>query len=212
MKKIIVLLGLPGSGKGTQGKKLSEHLNLPHLSTGELFRTMRHQDTPSAKILDECIKNGNLVPSDIVNDLLLSAIREDKYSNGSILDGYPRTIAQADFLKSNVNAEIIAIYFDITEELLKKRILGRRVCSDCGAIYNIFLTPNLGTNCTECQGKIVAREDDNIDIFNNRISKYKEESAPLLDYYKKSNQLIVIDANLSQDEVWLNLCKSIKND
>ena len=213
MKKIFVLLGLPGSGKGTQAKMLSQYLNVPHLSTGDIFRKMMKSDVPVAKTLNEYMNSGNLVPSNIVNDLVINALEAKEHKDGCILDGYPRTVEQAEFLNKHIDARIFAIHFDIDEELLEKRILGRYICGDCNATYNkFFMNTVIKDVCDHCGGNnFISRNDDDLDTLQSRINVYKEESAPLLTYYKALNNLIVINANLFRHEISHNLRNVIDN-
>lgn len=213
MKKIFVLLGLPGSGKGTQAKMLSQYLNLPHVSTGNIFRKMTTSDAPVAKTLNEYMNSGNLVPSNIVNDLVINVLEAEEYKDGCIVDGYPRTAEQAEFLNKHIDAQIVAIYFDIDEKLLEKRILGRYICGDCNATYNKFcMNTVIKDVCDHCGGgNFISRNDDDLDTLQSRINVYKKESAPLLTYYKALNNLIVINANLSKHEISDNLRHATDN-
>ena len=138
IKKIIILLGPPGSGKGTQGAILSRELALPHISTGDIFRQMILKESEESKMLASYMSEGKLVPTDTVNQVVRKFILSDECKDGCIIDGYPRTLDQAEYFIENIDANINVIFFDIDDEIVIKRILGRFSCASCGRIYNEY--------------------------------------------------------------------------
>lgn len=209
---IIVLIGLPGSGKGTQAKLLSEKLHLTSLSTGDMFRKVVQNGGKEAAELSHFMAQGALVPSSLVSSIVQSMLRQDEYKNGCILDGYPRTIEQAEFLERIASHKIRAIYFDVADEIVLKRILGRYSCSTCGAIYNEFYAPTKEKGiCDICRGgSFIKRDDDNEASIKNRLEVYKSETYPLITYYKNHKNCYSVDASKSTTEVAGELEKLIK--
>lgn len=213
-KKIYVLLGLPGSGKGTQGEKLSKEISIPHISTGDIFRKMISTKAEEAEQLNEYISKGKFVPSDLVNRIVRKFILSDECKTGCILDGYPRNLSQAEYFIENIDANIIAVLFETTDEVVVKRILGRQSCVNCGKLYNKFFSkPKKEGVCDKCGGKdFVSRIDDNEETIAKRLDEYRTETLPLIDYYKGKNKLVTIDANVSSDDVFAELVAIAKKD
>ena len=202
MKKVVILLGMPGSGKGTQGKILSEILKISHISTGDIFRNMVKKETQESKTIVNYMKSGKLLPTDIVNKVVKDYF-DSNILEFCVLDGYPRTIEQMKFFITNVTSKIHIIFFDISEEIAKKRILSRLSCSICGNIYNnIFDKPEEDTKCNYCQvNSLEKRLDDNNDTIEKRFSEYKKNTLPIVEYCKKMNSFYKVFAEESKDKV-----------
>lgn len=197
----IILLGAPGSGKGTLSEYIIEKHNVTHLSTGNLFRKRMDDQGPYWEELKSYILKGQLVPDDLVNKIVKSELLSYKPDQSYILDGYPRTIEQANFLDTVTNIDS-AIFLDVSEQDLEKRLVGRRMCSQCKKIYNVYLSPPKNEGVCDIDNAIlVQRKDDNIDVIKDRISTYKENTFPLIEYYKNKNKLITIDGSLSRKEI-----------
>ena len=204
IKKVILLIGPPGSGKGTQGKILAEKLMLPHISTGEIFRKIATNNTEESKLLHEYMDSGRLVPSELVNRMVKTAVLfSDDYKNGCILDGYPRNLEQAEYLSKNVNAEISCIFFNVTDEVAIKRIAGRYSCGTCGNIYNKYYdNPKIEGVCDNCGSpKLIFRSDDEEKTVLARMEEYKKETLPLVEYYKKKGRFFYVNATANKAEV-----------
>ncbi|MFW5426909.1 MAG: adenylate kinase [Methylophagaceae bacterium] len=189
-----VLLGAPGSGKGTQGVVLSKKYNIPQVSTGDLLRAAVSAGSELGQKAKTAMDAGALVSDDIVIGLIKERLAEDDAKNGYILDGFPRNIAQAealDSMLSDLNQPLQGvILLDVAFDELLQRLTGRRTCKDCGAIYNIHLSPaKVEGHCDACNGELFQRADDNEETIGNRLSVYQEQTAPLIDFYTKQNKL-----------------------
>ncbi len=218
MKKEFIFLGPPACGKGTQTSKLADFLGLVHVDTGSLLRAEIAADTENGKIAKSFIDKGNLVPVWLVGAIIKDKLSSSDCQNGYILDGYPRSIEQADML-TKINSEIDkdekvdfkAIYFDIDESILVSRIVNRRSCSNCGEIYNLKFKPTKVEGiCDKCGGELIQRKDDNEETATARFDTYFNQTAPLIDYYKSKGLLKSINADGSIDEVWNRLLEAIK--
>lgn len=218
MKKELVLVGPPASGKGTQTSKLSQYLNFPHVDTGSLLRKALAEGTPDGLIAKSYIEKGALVPVEIVASIIKTRLGEADCANGFILDGFPRSTEQAQMLEEMLKeidagkeADFKVVYFDIDQQLLLNRIIYRRSCSKCGRIYNLqSLKPQKEGVCDDCQGELTQRKDDTEEIAKSRFETYFKETAPLIDFYEKKGSLKKIDANGEVDEVWDRLLNAIK--
>ena len=220
MKKELIFLGPPACGKGTQTTKLAEFLNLPHVDTGSLLRAEIKNQTPDGVVAKSFIDKGQLVPVDLVAKIIKNRLSQDDCRDGYILDGYPRSVEQADKLdvinneinsKRNVEVDFRAIYFDIDTNVLVERIVNRRSCPVCGEIYNLaFKAPQKDGICDKCGTELVQRKDDTREVAQARFDTYFHETAPLIEYYKNKGTLKTIDANGSIDEVWERLLEVIK--
>jgi adenylate kinase len=200
---IIVLIGPPGSGKGTQASILSKKISLPIISTGEIFRKTVEEGKEDGKRLSEYMSQGKLVPSSFVSALVKTVLSQTKYVEGCILDGYPRTIDQAEFLDSIINQDIKAIYFDVSDDVIVNRILGRYSCANCGAIYNKFYAkPKVENFCDVCHSEnFVHRSDDNESAIISRLRVYREETYPVISFYQSTDRCYTIDAGKPSVEV-----------
>jgi adenylate kinase len=216
MKKHLVLLGPPGAGKDTQGKILSTKLNIPMISSGDLVRKEINDKTEFGLKFKELTENGNLVPDDFMNDFFAHALDNFELKDGFILNGFPRTIKQAEFLDEYLkkrNASIDLVLFLNTDfDTLVKRLSGRRICRNCGAVYNVFLSPPKKDGiCDVCGGELIQREDDKVDAVKTRISVYLKDTEPLLDFYEKKGILKSCDANNSPEVVTNVLLEAIND-
>ncbi len=210
-KTNIIFLGAPGSGKGTVAKQLVEKYGYLHLSTGDMFRETLKQYTPLANEIREYMKQGKLVPDSVTNSMIkqyiVNAINNNQHF---LLDGYPRTIDQAEFLKNICDIDL-AIYLDISEDLATKRIIGRRNCPNCGEIYNIYFKKPIKDNvCDKCNTTLSQRKDDTAEVAKARFETYQNATAPLIDYYRKQNKLISIVVNDNDTDVFGKICDLIK--
>lgn len=209
-----VLLGPPGAGKGTQAVRLVEKYEIPHISTGDIFRKNIKEGTELGKKAQEYMNAGALVPDELVVDLVKDRLQQDDCKNGFLLDGFPRTIFQAEKLdeflsESNLKMDIV-INLEVEKEALIKRLTGRRVCKDCGASYHIVnIPPKKEGVCDICGGELIQRKDDNIETVENRINVYEEQTAPLIGYYKEAGSLVDFDGEASLDEVFDAIVQAI---
>ena len=196
----IVMLGAPGTGKGTIGKILSQDLNLVHISTGDIFREQINKETQLGKKIKQYIDNGTLVPDDVVIETVKSRLLEKDVENGAILDGFPRTSMQAealrDFLKENKPQEKrVAIELDVPDEEIIKRVVNRLICTNksCGAIYNKETKPPKKAGiCDICGSELKKRDDDNVEAVSKRLEIYHQNSKDLLEFYRENNALYSI--------------------
>lgn len=218
MKKEFIFLGPPACGKGTQTNKLAKYLNFPHVDTGSLLRAEINGNTEAGKEAKLYIDKGQLVPVDLVANIIKNRLSQEDCKNGYILDGYPRSTEQADKLNDINNsidkepAKFSAIYFDLDHDVLISRIVNRRSCPKCGEIYNLkYHPPKVDGLCDKCGEKLTQRKDDNEETAEARFETYFRETAPLIDYYKNKGLLKTIDANGSIDDVWERLLAIIND-
>ncbi len=210
MDKIIVLIGAPGAGKGTQARLLQERKGLPQISTGDMFREMKTLETPLALEVQEIMKAGTLVPDDVTFRMVQDRTSRDDCRNGYILDGYPRTAVQAEQLEGLANEqgkEILAIEIDVPRDELMKRLTGRRSCPVCGEIYNIHSKPPKveGVCDQHPDAKLMHRADDNEESVGNRLATYDEQTKPLLTYYESSGRLKKISGIGELEDIFAEL-------
>jgi adenylate kinase len=210
MAKIIVLMGAPGAGKGTQARLLQEHLHLPQISTGDIFRALKNAETPLAREVREIMKRGQLVPDELTIRLVKERTAQTDCDNGYILDGFPRTPAQAVSLNQlavEQGNEIIPVLIDVPFEFLEKRMTGRRNCPVCNEIYNIYFKPPRNDNVCDLhpQATLVQRADDNSETVRARIATYEEMTAPLIDYYRKAGLLHVVDGTREPEAIYQDI-------
>lgn len=218
IKKELVFLGPPASGKGTQTSKLSQYLNFPHVDTGSLLRKAMADGTPDGITAKSYIEKGQLVPIEIVASIIKTRLQESDCTNGFILDGFPRSTEQAEMLEEMLKeidtgkqVSFKVIYFDIDQQLLLDRIIYRRSCPKCGKIYNLLsLKPQKDGICDECGVELIQRKDDTEEIAKSRFNTYFEQTAPLIDFYEKQGTLTKIDANGNVDEVWERLLRAVE--
>lgn len=219
MKKELIFLGPPACGKGTQTNHLSEFLGFPHVDTGSLLRAEIAKESEEGKIAKGFIDKGQLVPAELVGKIIAKKLASEECKNGYVLDGYPRSLEQAQMLEEinkNVDGEkeasFKAIYFDIDTQILIERIIYRQSCPKCGEIYNKKFKPSKVDNiCDKCGETLKTRADDNEETAKARFETYFRETAPLIDFYEKKGVLHKIDANGSIDEVWERLLKVVND-
>ena len=197
----LVLLGPPGAGKGTQAKKLAENLRLPHISTGDILRRNVKDNTALGKQAKGIMDKGLLVPDDLVAKMLDERFNNPDIKNGFILDGYPRTLAQAktldDILGRKGKKIDLVVYLNTSDEVIIKRLGGRLVCSKCGANFHVInMPPKVGGACDNCGGSLYQRSDDNEITVRKRLEVYKKEVATLIEYYSKVKKLRSLNADL----------------
>ena len=191
---VIIMLGAPGTGKGTVSGMLSEELNIPQVSTGDIFRQHIKEQTELGKIAESYISRGKLVPDDVTIGLVKDRLQQDDVKDGIILDGFPRTVKQAEELDNmlkDMNKKVsITVNLTTPQEELIERIVNRRQCPHCKASYNLVLNPPKQENiCDKCEHELTIREDDNEETFKGRLKTYFEETSPLVDYYQDQNKL-----------------------
>ncbi|MGC9101066.1 MAG: adenylate kinase [Caldisericum sp.] len=206
MKKHLVLLGPPGAGKDTQGRMLSKELGIPLISSGDFVRKEINERTDFGLRFKELTESGSLVPDEFMNDFFAHVLSSYDLRKGYILNGFPRTVNQAEFLDEYLkekDAEVeLVLFLDVDFDTLVKRLSGRRVCKSCGAVYNIYFSPpKVDSICDVCGGELVQREDDKVDAVKKRIEVYLESTKPLLDFYKKRGILKSCDASKSPESV-----------
>ncbi len=209
---ILTLIGLPGSGKGTQGQMLAKKLGIPLISIGDMLRTIIRENREEARLLNQYISEGKLVPSELTNKIVQKILLVGAQKNGCIFDGYPRNLLQAKFLENITNQKIITIFFDIEDEVVIKRILGRFNCGDCAKIYNSYYKkPIIDGVCDSCGStQFIYRQDDSEEVIRKRIQEYKKETSPLISYYKNSENFYSIDAQQGEVEVTSKLNALLK--
>ena len=206
----LALFGPPGAGKGTIAVKLAEQLDVPHISTGDLFRAAIKDQTDLGKKVKQILDSGELVPDELTVDLVRERLSAGDTSYGFILDGFPRTIPQAEALAGITRLRAV-INFEVDDDTIIKRLSGRRICPKCGNIHHIdFFPPKSEGICDSCGGDLIQREDDTEASIRNRLSVYQKQTAPLLDYYKEKKLIIDIDGKPSPDEVFGSVMTSLE--
>ncbi|NLU09382.1 MAG: adenylate kinase [Tepidanaerobacter acetatoxydans] len=211
----IVLLGPPGAGKGTQASKIVSKFGIPHISTGDILRKAITDKTVLGKQAGEYIKKGLLVPDDLVIAMVKSRLDMNDCGNGFLLDGFPRTVSQAESLDEYMQKKDIqldaALNIEVDKDVLIERFTGRRVCEQCDATYNVkFSPPKESGVCDKCRGKLIIREDDKPETVKKRLEVYETSTAPLIDYYKRKNLLVNIDGSRSIDDVFQDIVDHLK--
>ncbi len=206
----IVMLGAPGAGKGTQADKIAEKYHIPHISTGDIFRANIKNGTELGKKAKAYMDAGGLVPDELTVDLVLDRVKQDDCKDGYILDGFPRTIPQAEAFtaaleKENENVDY-AIDVEVPDENIVKRMGGRRSCPNCGATYHIeYIPPKQEGICDNCGETLVLRNDDKPETVQNRLKVYHESTQPLIDFYKELGALRTVDGTQSMQDVFDNI-------
>ena len=208
----IIMLGAPGAGKGTQAKKIADLCEIPHISTGDIFRANIKQGTELGKKAKSYMDAGELVPDELVCDLVVDRIQQDDCTEGFILDGFPRTIPQAEALTEALNAieqkMEYALNIDVPDENIIHRMAGRRACVGCGATYHLEFAPTKVEGiCDVCGEKLILRDDDKPETVTNRLNVYHAQTKPLIDYYDKKGIVYTIDGTQSMDKVFSDIRK-----
>ena len=210
----LLLIGPPGSGKGTQAKFLVDQFTIPQISTGDMLRENVHNKTPLGKEAQKFMKAGELVPDSVILDMMKNRFSENDCAKGYILDGFPRTITQAeglDQLLSDMNQKLdCVVVMDVPDNLIITRLSSRRSCKGCGQVYNlIFEPPGVAGTCNECNEDLYFREDDNPVTIKQRLTVYHEQTAPVINYYSNQGITKVIDAKGSIDEIKTKILTNI---
>ena len=203
----IVMLGAPGAGKGTQAKKIADKYNVPHISTGDIFRANIKEGTELGKKAKTYMDQGLLVPDELVVDLVVDRVKNDDCKNGYVLDGFPRTIPQAECLDkalAEMNDKMdYAINIDVPDENIISRMGGRRACVGCGATYHIVNIPSKVEGiCDRCGGELILRDDDKPETVKKRLDVYHEQTQPLIDYYTKKGIIKDVDGTMDMEDVF----------
>jgi adenylate kinase len=214
MARIIVLMGAPGAGKGTQARLLQEHLHLPQISTGDIFRALAREQTPLAEEVRGVQAAGKLISDDLVIRVVRERTAAEDCRSGYILDGFPRTTIQAQMLEGlalDQGMEIVAILIDVPLELLERRATGRRICPVCGEIYNIYSKPPAVDNVCDLhpEATLNHRPDDQPEKIRVRLETYAEQTQPLLDYYEKAGRLHRVDGKRDQQVIYQDVEKIV---
>ena len=196
----IIMLGAPGAGKGTQAKKIAEKYAIPHISTGDIFRANIKNGTELGMKAKTFMDQGLLVPDELVVDLVVDRVQQEDCANGYMLDGFPRTIAQAEALDKITKIDLV-INIDVDFSLLLDRLCGRRVCKDCGESYHISRL-NGETKCSRCGGELYQRKDDNPETVQSRLDVYNAQTAPLIEYYTKKGIIFNVVGNTTPEDVY----------
>lgn len=198
----MVFLGPPGAGKGTLAAMASKRMGLPHISTGDLFRAAIKNETELGKKVKSILAEGRLVPDGLTIALVKERLSLDDARGGWILDGFPRTTGQAEALQATDSVDLV-VNFDVRDETILFRLTGRRVCRDCGKIYHIHtMAPAKEGVCDVCGGELYTRPDDSEDSIVTRLAAYREQTEPLIDWYRKLGNLVTIDGSGSPDTVY----------
>ena len=203
----LLIMGRPGAGKGTQAANIKEYYNIPHISTGDMFRAAMKNGTKLGLLAKSYMEKGALVPDEVTIGIVEERLQEDDCKNGFLLDGFPRTIAQAEafdaFLTSNNIKLDAALNVDVDASILIRRMVGRRVCKTCGATYHVEFNPSKKEGvCDNCGSPLIQRPDDTEETAVNRLETYDAQTAPLLDFYAKKNLLKTVNGDQPLDKVF----------
>ena len=206
----IILLGPPGAGKGTQAVRIAEKYSIPHISTGDIFRKNIKEQTPIGVVAKSYIDKGQLVPDEVVIEIVRQRLLEEDCKNGYLLDGFPRTVEQADALAQQVEVDL-ALNLDVPDEELVRRLTMRRSCPDCNAVYHLTNNPPKTEGvCDKCGGKLYQRDDDKDETVKNRLNVYRENTMPLIDYYGKKDVLVTIQGVGNIDDIFGQVQKAVQ--
>jgi adenylate kinase len=213
----IVLMGLPGAGKGTQAERIKETYHIPHISTGDMFREAVKNETALGQEAKRYMDRGDLVPDEITVGIVRERLSQDDCTQGFLLDGFPRTVAQAENLDetlADLSRELdIVLYIHVSRDELMKRLTGRRICQDCGATYHVTFHPpeNEGV-CDKCGGPLYQRSDDREETVGNRLDVNMKQTQPLLDYYASKKRLVKINGEQSIDQVFADIDANLRRE
>ena len=203
----IILLGAPGAGKGTQATKILDKYGMPHISTGDIFRENIKNATPIGLEAKSYIDKGHLVPDDVTCRIVEDRLQKDDCKNGYMLDGFPRTIAQAEALDKITTVDLV-INIEVDFALVMDRLCGRRVCKDCGESYHVSML-NGETKCARCGGELYQRKDDNPDTVESRLQVYSKQTAPLIEYYEKKGLLFNVVSDSTPEATFEKISKKL---
>lgn len=211
----LILLGPPGAGKGTQAKKIIEEFDIPHISTGDIFRKNIKEKTELGKKVEGLLAEGKLVPDELTVEIVWDRLDQEDCKNGFLLDGFPRTIPQAQALDKGLEERGLkldrVLNIDVDKDSLVKRLSGRRVCPNCGASYHIDNNPpKVEGICDICQTPIIQREDDKEETVLNRIEVYNSQTKPLVDFYNQKDLVFTVDGTLPIDKITSTLVNELK--
>jgi len=204
------MLGPPGGGKGTQAQRLADKFFLSHISTGELLRRAVAEGDELGKKVEEILNRGNLVPDDLMMEIIKENLTKDKMKDGFILDGFPRTIPQAKALEEEGIAIEKVLFLDVPRDVLKRRLLSRRECPECGNIMNAKQDEENTVICSKCGALLEKREDDTERTIDNRLEVFFRRTHPLIDYYRQKDLLVDIDGDQIPEMVFRDICKAVK--
>ncbi|GAA0078268.1 adenylate kinase [Clostridium sp. CTA-5] len=211
----IVLLGPPGAGKGTQAKSISNRYSIPHISTGDIFRKNISENTPLGVEAKRYMDNGQLVPDEVTINMVKDRLQEEDCLGGYLLDGFPRTVAQAnalnEFLVNRGEQLDTSLLIEVPSGFILERMTGRRVCPSCGASYHIkFNPPTNDGKCDLCGSEVIQRKDDTVETVKERLDVYENQTQPLIEFYKNKNLLSVVDGTQAINEVFKSICKMLE--
>ncbi len=204
----IIFLGPPGAGKGTQAQRICAALNIPQISTGDMLRRAIQDQTPTGLKAKSFMDAGGLVPDDVIIDIVKDRLQADDCKNGYILDGFPRTVPQAEALEKIAEIDRV-IELDVADEVLIKRISGRRVCLKCGATYHISLLGDK-TTCDNCGETLIQRDDDKAETVLNRLTSYHSKTEPLVNFYEGRGKLVKVNGAGGMDEIFAEIMKALQ--
>ena len=211
----IILLGPPGAGKGTQAKTISNKYSIPHISTGDIFRKNISENTPLGIEAKSYMDNGQLVPDEVTINMVKDRLQQEDCKQGYLLDGFPRTVSQAealqDFLESRNESLDTALLIEVPKDFILERMTGRRVCPSCGASYHIKFNPAVNGKCELCGSDVVQRKDDTEETVKERLDVYEKQTQPLIDFYKDKNLLSTVDGTQAINKVFESICKVLGN-
>ncbi len=213
---LVILMGPPGAGKGTQAEKLAKEFALPHISTGDIFRSAVKEGTEMGKKAKEYMDKGELVPDEIVIGIVKERLAKPDCNDGALLDGFPRTVEQAEALDEVLEelklkiSDVVSV--DVQEEELINRLTGRRVCRSCGATYHIkFNPPKVRNICDHCSGELYQRSDDTIDTVKERLAIYRKQTMPIIEYYEQKDLFFGVDGSRSINDVFVDIVAHLQN-
>jgi len=214
MSKIIVMMGAPGAGKGTQARMLEDSLGLPQISTGDMFRALLKSESPLAEEVRPILASGTLVPDDLTVRIVRERTGQDDAREGYILDGFPRTIPQAEMLEAlaaEQGHDLVAVLVDVPFDVLEKRVTGRRTCPVCGEIYNIHFKPPKSDGVCDMhpEAQLKQRADDNAETIKTRVATYERDTEPILDYYDKIGRLRRVDGTRDLEAIYADVEKAV---
>ena len=204
----VIFLGPPGAGKGTQAQRICDALNIPQISTGDILRRAMKEETPTGLKAKQYIEAGKLVPDDVIIDIVRDRLAMDDCQNGYILDGFPRTVPQAEALDTIAKIDVV-VDLDVDDQVLINRLSGRRVCLTCGATYHVDYL-NGETKCAKCGEELIQRKDDSAETVLARLNVYHEQTAPLVEYYQNAGTLKVIDGAQDMDTIFESILNVVK--